>query len=298
MTHELTKVESALLAWSYYRRDVNVREINAERPDDAPSTLREWAAANLSDALMSSDETLETAVAGLAASGLLAVRDGVARLTSAGRSAAYAELEGHALGASEDWLRHISTLLPAGAVLDIGGGSGALLGAVLGVSQRGVVVDLDRAAMSAGHRAGSRPLAFVAADAHHLPLADGAMSAVISRITFMYLDERRAFAEVARVLAPRGRALMLNSDSSYLALSLRSPAGVRALASTAYMAANTGIFAMTGHAVNLAGHRDHAQPRSRVRDIAAGAGLKLLESGTPEIAFRSRGSYYMLFEKA
>jgi SAM-dependent methyltransferase len=85
-----------------------------------------------------------------------------------------------------------------GRVLDLGCGSGRLLGALGGVG-----VDLSAALLRAAREKG---LAVARADAHALPFAANCFDAIIAANgVFRYLDPPRALAECARVLKRGGR---------------------------------------------------------------------------------------------
>lgn len=89
-------------------------------------------------------------------------------------------------------------------VLDLGSGPGhyARLAAKAG-ARRVVALDLTPEMLARG--AGAR----VAADAAGLPFRDGAFDVVVAAMVLGYLgDRRRAFAEMARVLRPRGTLVL------------------------------------------------------------------------------------------
>jgi len=90
----------------------------------------------------------------------------------------------------------------AGAVLEVGVGTGRLLSQVAAPLRVGIDP-------SAGmlERASEKPgLSLVRADAHHLPFADASFDAVIAgKGVFRYLSAAAAFAECARVLKAGGR---------------------------------------------------------------------------------------------
>jgi ubiquinone/menaquinone biosynthesis C-methylase UbiE len=92
--------------------------------------------------------------------------------------------------------------------LDVGCGTGALSATVLRDAAPAAVVAVDP---SAGFlrtaRAGIADprVAFAAADARAVPLADGAVGAVVSGLVLNFVpDAARAVAELARVTAPGG----------------------------------------------------------------------------------------------
>jgi len=96
--------------------------------------------------------------------------------------------------------------LPAsGAILDIGGGGGGIIGLFAG--ERVIAIDRFKEELE---EAPAGPLKIVM-DARDLQFLDGAFQTVTSFFTLMYIkaeDHRRVFEEVFRVLAPGGRFLI------------------------------------------------------------------------------------------
>ncbi len=103
--------------------------------------------------------------------------------------------------------QHVAvTGLPAsGAILDIGGGGGGIIGLLAG--ERVVAIDRLKEELE---EAPAGPLKIVM-DARDLQFLDGAFRTATSFFTLMYIkaeDHRRVFEEVFRVLAPGGRFLI------------------------------------------------------------------------------------------
>jgi ribosomal protein S18 acetylase RimI-like enzyme/trans-aconitate methyltransferase len=103
--------------------------------------------------------------------------------------------------------QHVAvTGLPAsGAILDIGGGGGGIIGLLAG--ERVVAIDRLKEELE---EAPAGPLKIVM-DARDLQFLDGAFQTVTSFFTLMYIkdeDHCRVFEEVFRVLAPGGRFLI------------------------------------------------------------------------------------------
>jgi SAM-dependent methyltransferase len=98
----------------------------------------------------------------------------------------------------EDAYRRIAAALPAGPVLEIGGGSGHLKSCVAGVVATDVIAS---------------PWLDVAADAHALPFAPASFAAIVMVDVLHHLAAPAAFlAEAARVLRPRGRLVMVEPE--------------------------------------------------------------------------------------
>jgi 23S rRNA (guanine745-N1)-methyltransferase len=99
-----------------------------------------------------------------------------------------------------------------GLILDVGGGTGHHLAALLGgrPAAHGLVLDVSKAALRRAARAHPR-LAAVRADAWRgLPVADGAAAVVLN------VFAPRAGAEFARVLAPAGRLVVVIPIADHL----------------------------------------------------------------------------------
>ncbi len=109
-------------------------------------------------------------------------------------------------------------LRPGQSVLDVGSGPGLLAGAMADiVGERGAVcgIDISEAmlAIAASHCA-DRPWArFLRSDAGKLPLADAAFDvAVVTQVLEYVSDVDAALLELARVLRPGGRLVVLDTD--------------------------------------------------------------------------------------
>lgn len=294
----LSRLEIALLAWLYYhpRTDVSqLRRVAAKA--DGQGSLRDLADEELARATTRDGGEAIAALSHLASTGHVSQVHGTSRLTSLGRAVAYAHLEGLALQASSVWLKAVSEQLGSGLVVDIGGGTGQLLDIVLRETQSGLVIDIDRESLVLGRGEAAKNVAFVAGDAHRLPLRDGVAVAAVSRITFMYLDEARAFVEVARVLAPRGRLLLFNSGPGYITHLIRGIRQVRSLTYAGFLIANTALYALSGNTVKVSGRTDHLQLRARTMALARSSGFTLVETGRSQVSYASSGAYYLILEK-
>jgi len=114
-----------------------------------------------------------------------------------------------------DWV--LDRLGPAAAgarLLDIGCGRGGLLRAAAARGLRAAGIDLSDVAAGEARRAGARAVAVACGEA--LPFADGSFPLVAHLGNLEhFLDPRRGAREIARVLAPAGRAAVLLPNAYY-----------------------------------------------------------------------------------
>lgn len=113
----------------------------------------------------------------------------------------------------------LAGLVPRGMrVLDLGTGTGGLLPLLARHVDRVVAVDLSRGMLDrardrlTGPGAGSAE--FLRADAERLPLADGSVDGVVANMILHHLSHPEVVLhEVARVLAPGGRGVIVDFES-------------------------------------------------------------------------------------
>ena len=112
------------------------------------------------------------------------------------------------------WIR---SHVPEGArVCDIGCGNGALLRALAPQIQSGIGVDESDSLLAHARRRSQdeSKLSFFQITTPTLPLDDASVDVVVSMLSFRYLDWDPIIAEVARVLRPGGRLLIVDMVES------------------------------------------------------------------------------------
>jgi ubiquinone/menaquinone biosynthesis C-methylase UbiE len=110
------------------------------------------------------------------------------------------------------WLtRELAKNISAPRVLDIGCGTGSLLRALSPRIGQSAGVDISRGMIDEANRTGnSSKLSFLAIDGPRLPFADNSFDVVTSFLSFRYLDWDPILREIARVLTPNGRLLIVD----------------------------------------------------------------------------------------
>jgi ubiquinone/menaquinone biosynthesis C-methylase UbiE len=99
-----------------------------------------------------------------------------------------------------------------GRVLDVGCGPGAQLAGIAARGSNAIGIDLDRQSLRKCRGEGLRVLCGAA---ETLPLRDASMDGVICKVVLPYTDEKRVFAEIARVLTVQGEARFCFHGSGY-----------------------------------------------------------------------------------
>ncbi len=112
-------------------------------------------------------------------------------------------------------LQHQIPAGPLGEILDIGTGTGRILGLLAGRAERGVGIDTSREMLAVARanleRQGLRNVEVRHGDMAQLPLPGGAFDLATLHMVLHYAaDPARAIAEAARVLRPGGRLLIVD----------------------------------------------------------------------------------------
>lgn len=109
------------------------------------------------------------------------------------------------------WLRRKLAQIPGTPrVLDVGCGTGSLLRALAPHIGRSVGVDISRGMIEEAKKISSPNLSFEPIDGPVLPFADASFDVVVSFLSWRYLDWDPIVREIARVLGPRGRLIVVD----------------------------------------------------------------------------------------
>lgn len=169
-------------------------------------------------------------------------------------------------------------------VLDVGCGDGAQLTRLREAGHRGIGVELDPGAARACRRIGHT---VVIASAESLPFRSNSCPGVLCKVVIPYTDERRAIAEIGRVLAPGGVALLYLHGIGYSLRYLLKPDTWKRCVYAAKTILNTVVYRLVRS--RLPGFLGDTlfQSESRLRRCYLSAGLTL-ESSIPSRTFVSR----------
>ncbi|MFF3572134.1 methyltransferase domain-containing protein [Nocardia jiangxiensis] len=118
-----------------------------------------------------------------------------------------------------EWARAALALHPGDTAVDLGSGTGTEvvdMAALVGEAGRAIGIDPNPAMLAvARERAADVKAEFIEGSAYDLPLPDASVDAVRCERVYQHLDHpAKATAEIARVLRPGGRAVLIDSDWS------------------------------------------------------------------------------------
>ena len=103
---------------------------------------------------------------------------------------------------------------PGDVVLDLASGTGDLTEIVLGTGAKAVALDFSRGMLLAGRERQGPGFPFVQGDGNRLPLGDASITAVVCGFALRnFTSIPSVFAELARVLEPGGRMVLLEVDT-------------------------------------------------------------------------------------
>lgn len=113
------------------------------------------------------------------------------------------------LGRWRRWARASLRYLTGERVLEVGCGPGHLLPALAEGGYRGVGCDLSRPMLRQARRRAGRSMALCRARAQALPFATGVFDTILCTFPSGYIADPRTWSEFDRLLAPRGRVVVL-----------------------------------------------------------------------------------------
>jgi SAM-dependent methyltransferase len=132
---------------------------------------------------------------------------------------------------------------PGGIVVDVGCGEGSQLTAIRDAGCRPIGLELAPEAARECHAMG-HPVIIAAAES--LPFRDGTCHGVLCTVVLLYIDERRAIAEIARVLATDGVAVIYLHGLGYSLRYLLKPEVWKLSIYAARTILNTKIYRLIG----------------------------------------------------
>ncbi|MDQ0380563.1 methyltransferase domain-containing protein [Amycolatopsis thermophila] len=132
------------------------------------------------------------------------------------------------------WAHDALAVRPGERALEIGCGTGSevqVLAAAVGPGGEAIGLDPNEGMLGlARERAAGSPARFVPGDVYALPFADASLDAVLCERVFQHLtDPVSAVAEIARVLRPGGRVVLVDTDWATGLLHPGDPGTVRAM---------------------------------------------------------------------
>jgi SAM-dependent methyltransferase len=137
----------------------------------------------------------------------------------------------------------MSRYRPGGIVVDIGCGQGAQLSALRDAGCRPIGLEL---APQAARECQAKGHPVIIATAESLPFRDEGCHGILCKVVLPYTDERRAIAEIARVLSKGGLALIYLHGLGYSLRYLLKPEVWKLSIYAARTILNTMIYRLTG----------------------------------------------------
>ncbi|MDQ6678881.1 MAG: class I SAM-dependent methyltransferase [Acidobacteriota bacterium] len=130
---------------------------------------------------------------------------------------------------------------PRSVVIDVGCGEGIHVAKLISEGHFAIGIDLDASRVSTAAR--SR---FVQARAEALPFRNGCADGVLIKVVLPYVDDRRAIAEIARVLKAGGRCFVVGHGPGYSLRYLLRPSDWRVAVYGLRTLVNSAVFFVTG----------------------------------------------------
>jgi SAM-dependent methyltransferase len=184
----------------------------------------------------------------------------------------------------DNWTRYILhgydyALAPGSVVIDVGCGEGGQLAGFAERGHRAFGVDVKPEIADSSAR---RRVALGRAEA--LPFPDACADAVLVKVVLPYTDDRRAIAEISRVLKPGGRCFVIGHGPGYSLRYILQLSDWRRAVYGARTLVNSAIFFVTGKRLPGFWGDTIMQTRTRLKDLYRSNGLAL-ETETPSPRF-------------
>lgn len=167
---------------------------------------------------------------------------------------------------------------PRSVVFDIGCGEGSQLTDL--VARGSFVTGVDLNPSRASPAARSR---IVQARAEALPFRDSSADGVLIKVVLPYTDDRKAIAEIARVLKPQGRCILTGHGIGYSLRYMSRPSDWRQAVYGLRTLVNSAAFFLTGRRLPSFWGDTIAQTSARLKRLYQANGLSLIaETPSPK----------------